>query len=160
MSTINDQRIKVLNSLVEATLDSAHGYREAAKDAKNPRFKSLFERRSMERNQLTVELQSEVRGLGGKPEDDGTILASAHRVFLNLKHAAGGSDESIVTEVESGEDHIKTKFEEALRREHLSAPVKSVVSKVYAIIKADHDQMRDLKRELKAHQAPSDSAGS
>ena len=91
MSTINDQRIKVLNSLVEATLDSAHGYREAAKDAKNPRFKSLFERRSMERNQLTAELQSEVRGLGGKPEDDGTILASAHRVFLNLKHAAGAA---------------------------------------------------------------------
>ena len=29
-----------------------------------------------------------------------------------------------------------------------------VVIKVYAVIKADHDQIRDLKRELKAHPAP------
>jgi uncharacterized protein (TIGR02284 family) len=154
MSTINDQHIKVLNSLVEATLDSAHGYREAAKDAKNPRFKSLFEKRSMERNQLTAELQTEVRGLGGKPEDEGTILASAHRMFLNLKNTVTGSDQGIVDEVEAGEDHIKAKFEEALQQENLSAPVKGVVNEVYAVIKADHDQMRDLKRELKAHPAP------
>ena len=79
MSTLNDQHIKVLNGLVEATLDSAHGYKDAAKDAKNPRFKSLFEKRSMERNQLSAELKTEIRGMGGKPEDDGTILASAQR---------------------------------------------------------------------------------
>jgi uncharacterized protein (TIGR02284 family) len=65
-----------------------------------------------------------------------------------------GSDQGIVDEVEAGEDHIKTKFEHAMRKEHLSAPVQEVVSKVYAAIKADHDQMRDLKRELKAHAAP------
>lgn len=154
MSTINDRHIKVLNSLVEATLDSAHGYREAAKDATNPLFKSLFERRSMERNQLTAELQAEVRGLGGEPEDDGTVLASAHRVFLDLKNTVTGSDQSVVSEVEAGEDHIKAKFEEAMRKEHLSAPVKGVVIKVYAAIKADYDQMRDLKRELASHLAP------
>jgi uncharacterized protein (TIGR02284 family) len=154
MSTLNDQHIKVLNSLVEATLDSAHGYRDAAKDAKNPRFKSLFERRSMERNQLTAELQTEIRGLGGEPEDDGTVLASAHRMFLNLKNTVAGSDQGVVNEVEAGEDHIKAKFEHALRNENLPSPVKGVVSKVYAVIKAGHDQMRDLKHELKAHPTP------
>jgi uncharacterized protein (TIGR02284 family) len=154
MSTVNNRHIEVLNNLVEATLDSAHGYREAAKDASNPRFKSLFEKRSMERNQLTAELKAEIRSLGGKPEDDGTIIASAHRMFLNLKNTVMGSDQGIVNEVEAGEDHIKAKFEEALQRENLSAPVKDVVIKVYAVIKADHDQMRRLKRELKAHPAP------
>jgi uncharacterized protein (TIGR02284 family) len=154
MSTVNDQHIKVLNSLIETTLDSGHGYREAAKDAKNPRFKSLFEKRSMERNQLTAELQAEVRGLGGKPEDDGSMLASAHRVFLNLKNTVTGSDETVVNEVEAGEDHIKAKFEKALQQENLPAPVKIVVTKVYSVIKADHDQMRDLKHDLKAHPAP------
>jgi uncharacterized protein (TIGR02284 family) len=154
MSAINDQHIKALNSLVEATLDSADGYRDAAKDATNPRFKSLFEKRSMERNRLTADLQTEIRGLGGTPADDVTILASAHRLFLNLKNAVTGSDQGIVDEVEAGEDHIKTKFEHALQKEHLSAPVQDVVSKVYAAIKADHDQMRDLKRELRAHPSP------
>ncbi len=151
MSTLNDQHIKVLNSLVEATLDSAEGYRDAAKDTKNLRFKALFERRSLERNQLTAELQSEIRGLGGTPEKDGTILASAHRVFVNLKNTVSGSDQGVVDEVEAGEDHIKARFEEALRDRNLSAPVKGVVTKVHAVIEADHDQMRDLKHELKTH---------
>lgn len=151
MSTTNDHHVEVLNDLVEATLDSALGYREAAKDAKNPRFKSLFEKRSMERHQLTAELQAEVRGLGGTPQDEGSILASAHRVFVNLKNTVTGSDESIVDEVEAGEDHIKAKFEKAMQREKLSAPVQDTVSKVYAVVKADHDQMRELKHELKAH---------
>jgi uncharacterized protein (TIGR02284 family) len=154
MSTVNNRHIEVLNNLVEATLDSAHGYRDAAKDATNPRFKSLFEKRSMERNQLTAELKAEVRGLGGVPEDDGTIIASAHRVFLDLKNAVMGSDESVVSEVEAGEEHIKAKFEEAMRQENLSAPVKDVVIKVYAVIKADHDQMRKLKHALKVHPTP------
>jgi uncharacterized protein (TIGR02284 family) len=153
MSTTNDQHIKVLNGLVEATLDSAHGYKEAAKDAKNPQFKSLFEKRSMERNRLTAELQTEVRSLGGKPEDEGSMLASAHRVFLNLKSKMTGSDQGVVDAVEAGEDHIMAKFEDALKQQHLSAPVKIVVSRVYTEIKAGHDQMRDLKRDLKAHAA-------
>ena len=153
MSTLNDQHIKVLNSLVEVTLDSALGYKEAAKDAKNLRFKSLFEKRWVERNQLTAELQAEVRNLGGKPEDEGSVLGSAHRLFLNLKNAVTGSDQGVVNEVEAGEDHIKAKFETALERENLPAPVKGVVAKLYAVIKADHDQMSDLKHDLRARNA-------
>ncbi len=152
MSTLNDQHIKVLNSLIEVTLDSAQGYRDAAKDSTNPRFKSLFEMRAMERNQVTAELKAEVRGLGGKPEDDGTVLASVHRVFLNLKNAVIGSDQGVVDEVEAGEDHIKAKFEAALQHENLSAPVKIVVARLYTVIKAGHDQMRDLKHDLHIHQ--------
>ena len=150
MSTLNDKHIRVLNSLIEVTLDSAHGYRDAAKDAKNPQFKTLFEKRSVERNQLTAELQAEVRGLGGKPEDEGAMLASVHRVFLNLKNAVAGSDQSIIAEVEAGEDHIKAKFEAALQHENLSVPVKGVVAKLYLVIKAGHDQMRELKHDLQA----------
>jgi uncharacterized protein (TIGR02284 family) len=150
MSTVHEQQITVLNGLIETTLDSALGYREAATDAKNSHFKSLFEKRSMERRRLTTQLQAEVRTLGGEPEADGTILASAHRMFLNLKNKMTGSDQSIVDEVEAGEDHIKAKFERALKDNSLSAPVKGVVGTVYAAIKADHDQMRDLKHELQA----------
>ena len=36
MSNTNDQQIAVLNGLIETTLDSGYGYREAAGDARNP----------------------------------------------------------------------------------------------------------------------------
>lgn len=150
MTTDVKHDIKILNGLIETTLDSAHGYQEAGKEAKNPVFKSLFERRGMERKQLTAELQAEVRKLGGEPEDDGTVLASAHRVFLNLKNSLTGDDQSVVNEVERGEDHIKAKYESALKDDTLSAPVKETIARAYGLVKAGHDQMRDLKHSLKA----------
>jgi len=151
MSSVNDRHIAVLNGLIETTLDSADGYKEAANSAKNPAFKTLFERRSMERHQLTAELQAEVRRLGGEPADDGTTLAAAHRMFLNLKNAVTGSDESVVNEVEAGEDHIKAKFEDALAGGDLPAPVRETVTRVYARVKEGHDQMSGLKHSLAAH---------
>lgn len=151
MSTKNDRHIKVLNDLIEVALDSAEGYREAALDAKAPHFKLLFETRAMQRRQMTASLKAEVRSLGGKPEDDGTVLAAAHRMFVSLKSSLAGSDESVVNEVERGEDHIKAKFEAALKEETLPAPVKAAIAHAYQSVRADHDQMRDLKRHLAAH---------
>lgn len=149
MTTDVKHDIETLNGLIETTLDSAHGYQDAGKEAKNPAFKSLFERRGMERKQLTAELQGEVRKLGGKPEDDGTVLASAHRVFLNLKNSLASDDQSVVNEVERGEDHIKAKYESALKDDTLSAMVKDVIARAYVPVKAGHDQMSELKHALK-----------
>ena len=75
MTTPNDHDIHVLNSLIETTIDSADGYREAAKETDKPGYRSLFEARSFERQQVAVDLQGTVRNLGGEPEDDGSILA-------------------------------------------------------------------------------------
>ena len=74
MASSSNHDITVLNGLIETTLDSAHGYDEAAKDARTPGFKTLFGRRAIERKQVTLELQNEVRRLGVTPEQDGTIL--------------------------------------------------------------------------------------
>jgi uncharacterized protein (TIGR02284 family) len=150
MNTSNKHHIDVLNDLIATTLDSADGYRHAADDAKNPHFKSLFEKRAMQRRQMTADLKIEVRNLGGKAEDDGTLLAAAHRMFLSLTTSFGGSDQSVVDEVERGEDHIKAKFESALQKENLPAPIKATIAKAYASVKADHDWMRDLKHQLES----------
>ena len=40
MPSINERQIDVLNGLIATTMDSAEGYGAAAKDAKNPRFKT------------------------------------------------------------------------------------------------------------------------
>ena len=107
MTTSNDHDIHVLNSLIETTIDSADGYREAAKETDKPGYRSLFEARSFERQQVAVDLQGTVRNLGGEPEDDGSILAKAHRAFLDVKHALLRDDQAVVNSVENGEDFIK-----------------------------------------------------
>jgi uncharacterized protein (TIGR02284 family) len=147
----NQHDVDVLNGLIELTLDSAHGYDDAQKDVKNPRFKTLFGARAMERKQVTAELQTEVRRLlGGKPETTGTMMGKAHRTFLNLKSSLFGNDEVVVKEVEAGEDRIKAKYEKAFADQELSAPVRDLISRAYVSVREGHDQMRDLKHLMQA----------
>jgi uncharacterized protein (TIGR02284 family) len=70
--------IKVLNSLIETTLDSADGYGQAAENASNTSFKNLFQEWSSERHRVANDLQGEVRVLGGTPDTDGSALAAGH----------------------------------------------------------------------------------
>lgn len=141
--------IRTLNGLIAPTLDSVDGYTEAAKDADNGRLGAMFTARATERRGVATALQSVVAGLGGNPEDDGTILAGAHRVFLDLKAAVTGQDDkAIVNEVERGEDHIKAKFEDALQDNELGAEAKSAIGSAWDSVKAGHDEMRDLKHSM------------
>lgn len=141
--------ISTLNGLIATTLDSVDGYTEAAKDSENARFTALFTSRASERRQVVTRLQQEVRTLGGNPEDDGTILAGAHRVFLNLKAALTGKDDkAIINEVEAGEDHIKAKFEDAIADRDLMPATRAVVEQCYVSVREGHDQMRDIKHSM------------
>ncbi|MFA4891790.1 PA2169 family four-helix-bundle protein [Brevundimonas sp.] len=148
MSTPNHHDIHVLNSLIETTIDSADGYREAAKETDKPNYRTLFEARSFERQQVASDLQGAVRSLGGDPEDDGTILAKAHRAFLDVKHALLRDEQAVVNSVENGEDFIKGKFETALEDSNVSSTTRETIRRAYGTVKDGHDQMRDLKRSL------------
>jgi len=154
MNTSNDHDIRVLNSLIETTLDSADGYREAAAETDQTMYRSLFEQRSFERQQVVADLQQTVRGLGGEPEDDGSILAKAHRAFLDVKHALVRDDKAVVNSVENGEDFIKTKFEKALDDSDISATTRETIRRAYDSVRSGHDQMSSLKHNLEGSDDP------
>lgn len=144
-----DHDVTTLNSLIAATLDSVNGYTEAAKDAESTRFGAMFTTRARDRRQVAQALQSQVTRLGGNPEDDGTLLAGAHRAFLNLKSAVTGQDDkAVIDEVERGEDHIKAKFEDALADTDLSPATRTVIEDAFTSVRQGHDQMRDLKHSM------------
>ena len=143
--------IRTLNGLIATTIDSVDGYRTSAQDVANPRFAESFTSRASERSSIAEQLRAEVKRLGGDPEDDGTILAAGHRAFVNLKAAVTGrDDQAIVNEVERGEDHIKAKFEAALKDEDLSPDCRSLVETAYGSVKSGHDEMSQLKHNLDA----------
>ena len=146
----HDHDIKTLNSLIEKVIDSADGYTEAAKASAASPFASIFNRRGEERRRLTQQLQDEVRSLGGSPEDDGTLLAGAHRMFLNLRNSMSSDEVTVIDQVEAGEDHIKHKFEDARADRDVSQPVLLVIEQAYAVVKDGHDEIRDLKHSLHA----------
>ncbi|GLK48860.1 hypothetical protein GCM10017620_18330 [Brevundimonas intermedia] len=148
MTNPNAHDIKVLNGLIETTLDSADGYHEAAEQTEDPHYRTLFENRSAERRQVVEALSGAVRSLGGDPEPHGSILAKAHRAFLDVKHALLRNDDSVVGSINSGEGFIADKFEKALEDTSISATTRETVRRAYAAIKIGHDEMHALKHSL------------
>jgi uncharacterized protein (TIGR02284 family) len=143
--------IRTLNGLIATTLDSVDGYTESAKDIESTRFGTMFTNRARERRQAASALQARVASLGGNPEDDGTVLAGAHRMFVNLKSTITGQDDkAIIDEVERGEDHIKAKYESALEDRDLSPETRSVIEQAWHSVREGHDQMRDLKHSMES----------
>lgn len=140
--------IKVLNELIVTTLDSADGYGAAAKDAKNETFRQLFSRWAENRRQVVTDLQDQVRNLGGEPPDDGSILASAHRVFLKVRDSMSQGDKSVVEEVERGEDFIKNKYEDALDDDDVSELARPAIGRAYDSVVEGHAQARTLKQNF------------
>jgi uncharacterized protein (TIGR02284 family) len=148
----NSSEISTLNTLIATTIDSVNGYENSAKDIDNQRFAEIFRERANERQRVVEQLRSEVRRLGGNPEDDGSFMGKTHQRFEDLKAAITGHDEkSIVNEVERGEDYIKEKFETALNSNALSGESRSVVEQCYQSVRSGHDQMSQLKHGMETN---------
>jgi uncharacterized protein (TIGR02284 family) len=143
--------IRVLNGLIATTIDSIDGYRESAKEIESADLKQRFEARAGERQTMVGTLRQQVSSLGGNPEDDGTVLAGAHRMFVDLKSAVTGKDDkAVINEVERGEDHIKAKFKDALADEDLSPETRQVVEAAWGSVKAGHNEMSALKHSMES----------
>ena len=150
MQTNNDHAVKVLNSLIETTLDSANGYRDAADAAETPQYKTMFAERCESRMALSRRLQEEVRSFGGEPEQSQSLLGKAHNKFAELRGKlmpSDSGDKAVIDEVERGEDMIKAKFEKAMDDAELPSEAQLLVSTAYGEIKAEHDHISRLKHQ-------------
>jgi uncharacterized protein (TIGR02284 family) len=147
MNTEKD--ISVLNSLIETTIDSADGYEQAAGTAQDADLAQLFRRFASERRSVVADLRSHVVRLGGKPEDDGSLLAGAHRAFLNLRSAFDSDTKTAIAEVDRGESFIKEKYDTALSAE-LSPDVRAAIQRAYESIRAGHDTFEQMKHRYAA----------
>lgn len=139
----------VLNTLIATLFDSIDGYEKSAGEVRDPTLAQKFTSRAQERRSAVTGLQAAVRSAGGEPEDDGSLAGATHRVFLNLKHAVtGGDDTALVNEIERGEDYLKAKFETALKSTDLSAPSRGAVQTAWESVRAGHDEMSQLKHSM------------
>lgn len=142
----NENVISTLNNLIETCKDGEDGFRTAADGVKNSEFKTLFLTYSQQRAQFAAELQNEVRRLGGDPEERGSVAASLHRGWINIKSTVTGEDEgAVISECERGEDSAVRNYQAALN-EDLPANLREIVERQYAQVKEAHDRVRALER--------------
>lgn len=145
----HDSEITTLNTLIATTIDSITGYEDSAANIHDESLRQTFRSRADERQQVVEQLRSEVRRLGGDPEEGGSFLGKAHQRFEDLKAAVTGRDEkAIINEVERGEDYLKEKWQAALQSGELKGESHDLVERCYQSIKQGHDQISQLKHGL------------
>ena len=140
----------ILNDLIETLKDGQEGFRAASTDVESPEMKTLFSEYSLQRSKFAGELQALAHSLGEKePETTGSVAASLHRGWINLKAALTSKDEhAILAECERGEDSAVAEFKKALEVGSLPADVRATVQTQFAAVKAAHDRIRYLRDSL------------
>jgi len=140
----------VLRDLINTCRDGEKGFREAAEHAKRPDLKSMFLEVSRERASFAQELQSQWASLNpGKHEkEEGHVVGTLHRAWIETKTALGAGDQAILEWLEQGEDYAKGKYEKALST-GLPAGLLAIVRRQSQSVMATHDRVKAL-RDAKA----------
>ncbi|MBA3714962.1 MAG: PA2169 family four-helix-bundle protein [Pyrinomonadaceae bacterium] len=142
----NDDVISTLNNLIETCKDGQTGFQTAAEGVNKSELKTLFYNYSQQRAQFAGELQNEVLRLGGDPEKTGSVAASLHRGWINIKSAVTGKDDAaVIAECERGEDSAVSNYKDALENK-VPADVRSVIERQYAKVQEAHDRIRALDK--------------
>lgn len=147
----NGEVISALNNLIATCRDGQEGFQTAAGGVQSGELKQLFHGYSQQRAKFAGELQQEVRRLGGDPETSGSVTASLHRGWIDLKSVITGRDDgSILAECERGEDSAVANYRAALGTD-LPAHVRAVVERQFSEVRQAHDHVRSLENAGGAH---------
>ena len=138
--------ISTLNGLIETCRDGQEGFRTAAEGVRSAELRELFHGYARQRAGFAGELQDEVRRLGGDPEDAGSVTASLHRGWMDIKSAVTGGDEaSILAECERGEEVALSNYRAAFNVD-TPASVRQIIERQFGEIKEAHNRIRNLER--------------
>ena len=137
--------MSVVNELIETSRDGEKGFSKSAEESDEPRIKSLFLKRAQNCSTAARELEEQLRALGGRTEEGGSVSGALHRGWVNVKASVTGHDTAaILAETERGEDYAKKVYGEALEEE-LPAELRQLIERQYRGVIANHDEVRNLR---------------
>lgn len=140
----SEETIRHLNDLIEVALDGEHGYTAAATHVQDPHFQTVFTEEATHRSAFVKELRTQVERLGGEPTESGTLQASVHRGWLDLKSAvSGGASEGVIAACETGDDFALAAYERVANLA-ITGEARTVVEKQMNQIRQAHQRLLNL----------------
>lgn len=137
--------VDTLNDLIETAKDGADGYTAASEDVTDPALKTLFARLASERRGFVGELQGLVASLGGAPRESGSVLAAAHRGWINLKSAVATRDDvAILAECQRGDENAVAHYDRAVGMA-MPPEVSTVVQRQAAAVREAYGRVKGLE---------------
>ncbi|QDV27443.1 PA2169 family four-helix-bundle protein [Aureliella helgolandensis] len=146
---LNETTVNKLQKLIQANIDSYNGFHESAEEIDDATLKTLFKDIGDQRSAMASKLQEYVELNGEEAEDDGSVAAKTHRIWINIRSKINGGDPYVILiEAERGEDHIKAAYEDVLK-ETAGSAMNDLLTEQYRGVKAGHDRIRDLRDSYK-----------
>ncbi|MDB5944972.1 MAG: hypothetical protein JWQ13_4538 [Ramlibacter sp.] len=145
-----DDVIDALQDLVECCKDGEYGFRACAEQAQRQDLKSTFLQRADDCRSAAQELNEQIRSLGGKTEDGGSVAGALHRGWVSVKATLSTyDDKAVLEECERGEDNAKARYTKALKQQ-LPASIKLIVERQMQGLQRNHDQIKMLRDQFRA----------
>ena len=141
-------KTEALKDLYTRLIDSHDGYEQASKLADQSAHKQLFSSQIERRARNAQEVKQFLAKAGTQIDDDGSLLAAAHRTWLSLKDTVTSGDDKILAEVIRGEEELLSTYDKAIAAAGAGDPELNWLSDQYTDLKM---LVEDLKgRESRA----------
>lgn len=129
-------RTSALKTLLTRLVDSREGYRDAVDHADSPSVKAALSDFVSRRDRDASELRIYLVGTGAEVDDDGSLLASAHRMFMDIKDSVTGTDDkATLQEVVRGETSLLGAYDDALNEAGATDPEYAFLTEQRASLK-------------------------
>ena len=134
--------LDALNKLLTRSHDAEEGYQEAAENAKDAELKSLFLAQSRQRAEYAMELDREIRAIGGEPDSGTSLLSDLHRAWINIKSSFSSDDDKVtVQECKRGDQQALTDYNDVLQQTDLVASTRELLLRQKQSIETAHASM-------------------
>jgi uncharacterized protein (TIGR02284 family) len=152
--------VDTLNAMIAVAMDGAATLSKGVDIINDPRIKSLLSELAVERESMVAELKHEVRALGGTPEDRGTVVGSAHRLYTEVKLALAPHDRrAAIDEIKRSEERVREKLQALLAEDKtLSPAVRAVVERHFDRVRQSCARVNQLEfdcERARSHARPS-----
>ena len=137
----HNDTIEQLNRLIRVNRDAEEGLRAAAESVKNSELESLFGGYAKQHAKFEIELQEEVKRLGGAFSESGTMGGAIHRGWMNLKSTlSGDSAAAILRSCEGDEESAEIAYTDATDRNQ--------TGQTHTLIEKQRQQIKEFRTRL------------
>ncbi|MBD3759291.1 PA2169 family four-helix-bundle protein [Rhizorhabdus sp.] len=148
--------IHIGENLLETLADSLAGFDHVAEHAHRFDFYSYCEHYAVQRAQLTRELSRALKQHGSKLSAHGTVLGSAHRLFLDIKGALDSGVITVLDELMRGETFLASRTDAMLEQDGLPDDIYEIVR----LIRTNASQSLLDLTAMRSHASKGFAAGS
>ena len=135
-----------LNVLLTRNYDAEKGFEKAEKEVKNSDLKSFFKENYKKRYQFGHEIKEMIESLGGNPNKGSSLIADAHRFWMNLKELfAKNSEKAIIKECLRGEKIIIKDYEKALKSPAIRKDYREQLEEQLEYIRKSKEELKGMK---------------